>query len=40
MFDGTEGALGRSMTLEDMELMTWVIFQSGQRFQPKFILKY
>ena len=35
MFDGTEGALGRSMTLEDMELMTWVIFQSGQKIPAK-----
>ena len=31
MFDGTEGALGRSMTLEDMELMTWVIFSVGSK---------
>ena len=35
MFDGTEGALGRSMTLEDMELMTWAIFQSGQKIPAK-----
>lgn len=35
MFDGIEGALGRSMTLEDMELMTWAIFQSGQKIPAK-----
>lgn len=35
MSDGREGALGRSMTLEDMELMTWAIFQSGQKIPAK-----
>ena len=39
MFDSIEAGLGRKMTLEDMELMTWAIFQSGKRFLPKFTLK-
>ena len=35
MFDGIEAGLGRQMTLEDMELMTWAIFQSGQKIPAK-----
>ena len=35
MFDGIEAGLGRQMTLEDMELMTWAIFQSGQKVPAK-----
>lgn len=35
MFDGIEAAYGRSMTLEDMELMTWAIYQSGQSIPAK-----
>lgn len=35
MFDGIEAGLGRQMTLDDMELMTWAIFQSGQKIPAK-----
>ncbi|MFR2057978.1 MAG: amidase, partial [Streptococcus salivarius] len=35
MFDGIKAGLGRQMTLEDMELMTWAIFQSGQKIPAK-----
>lgn len=35
MFDSIEAGLGRKMTLEDMELMTWAIFQSGQKIPAK-----
>lgn len=35
MFDGIASALQRPMTIEDMELMTWVIFQSGQKITAK-----
>ena len=35
MFDGIEAGLGRSMTIEDMELMTWAIYQSGQKIPAK-----
>ena len=35
MFDGIEAGLGRQITLEDMELMTWAIFQSGQKIPAK-----
>lgn len=31
MFDGIECALGRSMTLEYMELMTWAHFSIGSK---------
>ncbi|MGT2715214.1 amidase [Streptococcus respiraculi] len=30
MFAGIEASLGRKMTIEDMELMTWAIYRSGQ----------
>lgn len=39
MFDGIEAAYGRSMTLEDMELMTWAIYQSGQTIPAKLYSK-
>ena len=39
MFDGIEAGLGRQMTLEDMELMTWAIFQSGQKIPAKIYSK-
>lgn len=35
MFDGIEASLGRKMMLEDMELMTWAIYQSGQTISAK-----
>ncbi|MBP2621961.1 amidase [Streptococcus panodentis] len=35
MFDGIEASLGRSMRLEDMELMSWVLYQSGQKILAK-----
>ncbi len=35
MFDSIKAGLGRKMTLEDMELMTWAIFQSGQKIPAK-----
>ena len=35
MFDSIEAGLGRKMTFEDMELMTWAIFQSGQKIPAK-----
>ena len=35
MFDGIKAGLGRQMALEDMELMTWAIFQSGQKIPAK-----
>ncbi|MBM7641786.1 amidase [Streptococcus loxodontisalivarius] len=35
MFDKIEAAFGREMTLLDMELMTWAIFQSGQKIPAK-----
>lgn len=35
MFDGIEQALGRKMTVDDMELMTWAIYQSGQTIPAK-----
>ena len=35
MFDGIEAGLGRSMIIEDMELMTWAIYQSGQKIPAK-----
>lgn len=39
MFDGIKAGLGRQMTLEDMELMTWAIFQSGQKIPAKIYSK-
>ena len=39
MFDSIEAGLGRQMTLEDMELMTWAIFQSGQKIPAKIYSK-
>ncbi|MBM7635995.1 amidase [Streptococcus saliviloxodontae] len=35
MFDRIEEAYGRRMTMEDMELMTWAIYQSGQQITAK-----
>lgn len=35
MFDEIEAGLGRSVTLEDMETMTWAIYQSGQKVPAK-----
>lgn len=35
MFDQIEKSFGRDMTLSDMELMTWAIYQSGQRIPAK-----
>ena len=35
MFDSIEAGLGHQMTPEDMELMTWAIFQSGQKIPAK-----
>ena len=35
MFDTIEASLGRTMQLEDMELMSWAIYQSGQKILAK-----
>lgn len=35
MFDEIEQGMGRSMTPDDMELMTWAIYQSGQAIPAK-----
>lgn len=35
MFDQIEGHLGRPLTPDDMELMTWVIYRSGQKIPAK-----
>lgn len=35
MFDGIESMLGRALTLDDMEVMTWAIYQSGQTILAK-----
>lgn len=35
MFDGIASYLGRSLTPDDMELMTWAIYQSGQKIPAK-----
>ena len=35
MFDGIEASLGRPMQPEDMELMSWAIYQSGQQILAK-----
>lgn len=39
MFDGIESMLGRSVTVDDMELMTWAIYQSGQTIPAKIYSK-
>ncbi|MGT2784752.1 amidase [Streptococcus merionis] len=39
MFDGIEASLGRIMTPEDMELMTWAIYQAGQTIPAKLYSK-
>lgn len=39
MFDEIEGSFGRVMTLDDMELMTWAIYQSGQKIPAKLYSK-
>lgn len=35
MFDGIASALGRSVTKDDMEVMTWAIYQAGQDLKAK-----
>ncbi|MGV3109077.1 amidase [Streptococcus pluranimalium] len=35
MFDGIEASLGRQMTIDDMEVMTWAIYRSGQKIPAK-----
>lgn len=35
MFDDIEEAIGRQVTVEDMEVMTWAIYQSGQSILAK-----
>ncbi|MCP1639652.1 amidase [Streptococcus gallinaceus] len=35
MFDEIEAGFGRTMTPDDMELMTWAIFRSGQKIPAK-----
>ncbi|CYW41688.1 amidase [Streptococcus suis] len=35
MFDEIEVAFGRQMTLDDMEVMSWAIYQSGQTIPAK-----
>lgn len=35
MFDDIEAAFGRQMTLDDMEVMSWAIYQSGQTIPAK-----
>ncbi|HGK7332268.1 TPA: amidase [Streptococcus suis] len=39
MFDEIEAAFGRPMTLDDMEPMTWAIYQSGQTIPAKLYSK-
>ncbi len=39
MFDEIEAGLGRPMTLDDMEIMTWAIYQSGQTVPAKLYSK-
>ena len=39
MFDEIEASLGRTMTPEDMEIMTWAIYQSGQTIPAKLYSK-
>lgn len=35
MFDEIENSFGREMTIDDMELLTWAIYQSGQKIPAK-----
>ncbi|MGT2743458.1 amidase [Streptococcus plurextorum] len=35
MFDEIENSLGRPMDMNDMEIMTWAIYQSGQKIPAK-----
>ncbi|MGU7928966.1 amidase [Streptococcus suis] len=39
MFDEIEAGLGRPMTADDMEVMTWAIYQSGQTIPAKLYSK-
>ncbi|WP_105207829.1 amidase [Streptococcus suis] len=39
MFEEIEAGLGRSMTPDDMEVMTWAIYQSGQNVPAKLYSK-
>ncbi|CQR24198.1 amidase [Streptococcus varani] len=39
MFDQIERNLGRKMTMDDMEVMTWAIYQSGQTIPAKIYSK-
>lgn len=39
MFDEIEAGLKRSMSIDDMELMTWAIYQSGQAIPAKLYAK-
>ncbi len=39
MFDEIEAAFGRQMTLDDMEVMSWAIYQSGQTIPAKLYSK-
>lgn len=39
MFDEIESGLGRPMTVDDMEVMTWAIYQSGQIVPAKLYSK-
>ncbi|NQJ68179.1 amidase [Streptococcus suis] len=39
MFDEIEAAFGRQMTPDDMEVMTWAIYQSGQTIPAKLYSK-
>ncbi|HEL2200917.1 amidase [Streptococcus suis] len=39
MFDEIEAGLGRPMTADDMEVMTWAIYQSGQTVPAKLYSK-
>ncbi|MGQ7485035.1 amidase [Streptococcus suis] len=39
MFEEIEAGLGRSMTPDDMEVMTWAIYQSGQTIPAKLYSK-
>ena len=35
MFDGLATSLGRPLTLDDMEVMSWALYQSGQKIPAK-----
>lgn len=35
MFDGLAASLGRPLTLDDMEVMSWALYQSGQKIPAK-----